>query len=134
MDGSVHDPDLLRDMDQVQRLVLAAIGKAGMQLINLTVSNIKLDLAKLNKPVFDDEGGISIGALISTSHCYLHVWPERGRFMFDLVSCRPFDIGGLGAWLYDTLKVDEITHLHEVDPDVLSNTSVFVAEYSTGTG
>ncbi len=90
----------------VQRIALFA----DMQIINITVSNIKEDLAKLGKEAFEDEGGLSCLALISTSHISLHLWPHREVFMLDVVSCREFDAETLHQQLCCWLGVREVHH------------------------
>jgi S-adenosylmethionine/arginine decarboxylase-like enzyme len=83
---------------------------AGMQIINITVSHIKDDLEKLGKATFEDEGGISVQALISTSHISLHVWPNRNAFMADVVSCREFDADAVHNYVVANLDVREVSH------------------------
>jgi len=40
---------------------------------------------------YNDEGGISIIAPITTSHISAHCWPLRKLLMMDIFSCKPFD-------------------------------------------
>lgn len=94
----------------LERTVHAVAREAGMRVINMTTSFIKEDLAKLELEEFEDEGGISVCALLSTSHCTLHAWPNRGEVMFDLVSCRRFDLVKVDKLLRRELEVTEETY------------------------
>lgn len=91
-------------------IVQGIAAAAGMTIINITTSNIREDLEKLGSDVFEDEGGISVLALISTSHISLHVWPNREAFMLDVVSCREFDAEALHQIVVDWLDVREVKY------------------------
>lgn len=40
---------------------------------------------------FEDEGGITAVAVISTSHMSIHCWPLQSFFSLDVFSCKDFD-------------------------------------------
>jgi len=40
---------------------------------------------------FEDEGGITAVAVISTSHMSIHCWPLQKFFSMDVFSCKDFD-------------------------------------------
>jgi S-adenosylmethionine/arginine decarboxylase-like enzyme len=42
-------------------------------------------------------------AIISTSHITIHTWPEIGKYMFDLVSCKDFDQTAVKKYIEDNL-------------------------------
>lgn len=113
-DGYSSAPSVLGDLPQLITLVRTAASIAGMRILNLLTSDIKADLDKLEGESFADEGGYSVQALISTSHIALHTWPARRAFMFDLVSCRPFDAQQVVAFLKRQLQVEEIEHHYMV--------------------
>jgi S-adenosylmethionine decarboxylase len=54
------------------------------------MSNVELDIAKMGKEPFEDEGGITGIVVLSTSHCAIHTWPLRETFVMDIYSCREF--------------------------------------------
>lgn len=81
---------------------------AKMQVISISTHNIKEELEKLDKEVFEDEGGWSVHALLSTSHINLHAWPNRGFFMLDMVSCREFDAEILHCNVVEWLAVTNV--------------------------
>ena len=110
LDGTVHDPAVLAGVEFLECVVRGAAKISGMRVINMVTSNIAHDLSKLDAERFEDEGGISVLALTSTSHIALHAWDARARFMFDLVSCRPFDAPQLKTWLMSALDVKELSH------------------------
>lgn len=109
------DPDVLGNVAYLEHFVRRIASNARMTILNLISSNIALDLAKLGKGAFEDEGGYSIQALISTSHIALHVWPKRSHFMLDLVSCRAFDVKEVTEAAVDALKVFKVEFLQEVN-------------------
>lgn len=120
----------LRDIDYLQRLLAVVIRRAGMEQVNQTTSFIPVDVRKLGRDQFEDEGGTSImtrciaaiDSLITTSHVALHVWPERGCFMFDLVSCRAFDQDETVQTLLTELDVERTNHLTVVVDDRVDRT------------
>jgi S-adenosylmethionine/arginine decarboxylase-like enzyme len=114
-DGYGKSPAILGCEQQLERIVRTVADQAGMRVIRLVTSNIESDLRKLNQDVFEDEGGISIQALISTSHITLHTWPARSAFMFDLVSCKPFDQIGVHRYLVGALAVESTAHYQVYD-------------------
>lgn len=111
LDGTYNiRKEVLADSSHLSSVVQRIAEATEMQIINITISNIKEDLAKLGKPVFEDEGGVSVLALISTSHISLHVWPHREAFMLDVVSCREFDAEALHQLVICWLDVREVHH------------------------
>lgn len=79
---------------------------AGMRLIDLAIRNVEGSIPENER--WHDEGGISAHALISTSHICLHTWPKDSFFMLDVVSCRPFDIEHVKAFVLLRLNVKAI--------------------------
>ena len=105
IDGHTANKTTMDDPSQLVRLVYDVAEAANMTILNLAVSEVAADFKKLGSPVFEDEGGISILALIYTSHIALHCWPERKYFMFDLVSCRPFNEAAIRELVEDELEL-----------------------------
>lgn len=100
--GSKH---AMRDPSSLVGTVYKVARVAGMTILNVIISEIDEDLKRLGSPIFEDEGGISVLALISTSHIALHCWPARRYFMFDIVSCRPFNKEEVDKLIKDDLDV-----------------------------
>jgi len=115
LDGYSSKPDLLGNETQLEHIVRTVADRAGMQVIKLVTSEIESDLQKLKRDVFEDEGGISIQALISTSHITLHTWPARSAFMFDLVSCKSFDTLAVHRYLVGALAIESTAHYQVCD-------------------
>jgi S-adenosylmethionine/arginine decarboxylase-like enzyme len=110
IDGLVTRKGVLADIGYLSNIVYKIAAETGMEIINLLTSNIKEDLRAMDLPVFCDEGGYSIQALISTSHISLHGWPNREYFMLDVVSCRKFDAEELHKLIICWLEVKEVIH------------------------
>lgn len=55
--------------------------------------------------VFEDEGGISIVQVISTSHLSLHAWPLQKFFSYDGFSCKDFNAELALSIIRETLGV-----------------------------
>ena len=74
----------LDDYDRLSQLVYTVANMAGMRILNVTTNHV------FASPRTDFDG-YSVLALITTSHISLHTWPAYNYYMFDLVSCLPFD-------------------------------------------
>lgn len=125
LDGFSSSTGLLADSAELERIVRHVADLAEMRIINVTTSNIKSDLSKLQSTVFEDEGGISILALISTSHIALHTWPARRTFMFDLVSCRPFNAEDVHLYLTGALCMQISTYDMSTDPTEIQDVVMY---------
>lgn len=108
LDAISSDLEILNNVGFLESLISEIAEKCNMTIINKTSSHIKVDVQKLGREPFEDEGGYSFLALISTSHIALHVWPERKAFMLDVVSCRQFSQAELQSMLLQKLKVKSI--------------------------
>jgi len=110
LDGIVKDSKRIASATYLQKFLSSVAEKAGMTVLNITTSYIKEDLNKLGAIPFEDEGGISVQALISTSHIAIHTWRLSRTFMFDLVSCRKFDYDMIEKFVVKSLGVDKIIY------------------------
>ena len=76
---------------------------------------VPLDEGKLNTEEFQDEGGVTGFAVITTSHLSIHSWPLRGFFSMDIYSCRDFSpreaVDVLEAYGFTDLKVTNISRV-----------------------
>jgi S-adenosylmethionine/arginine decarboxylase-like enzyme len=98
--GRKANPDALHNGAHLTKLVEDIVDSVGMQLLGIpTVHDVDLDIAKLGREPFEDEGGTSVQAAgcylvygcLSTSHVAFHGWPMRQEWHLDIYSCRPFE-------------------------------------------
>ena len=58
--------------------------------------------------------GLSGLAMIATSHIAFHIWPSyKSYFMFDISSCKPFDVRKLVQDIEDYLEADITFESHK---------------------
>jgi len=82
----------LDDPIHLRQLIYTLIDSVGMTILGQPhIYQVPLEVQKLNREPFEDEGGISCLACLSTSHVSLHAWPLRSEFHLDIYSCRSFD-------------------------------------------
>ena len=104
-------PGPLSSAETLAQIIAALVETVGMTLLGPpSVHEVELDIRKLGRQPFEDEGGISVQAAgkekasaeaetealiaygcLSTSHVAIHCWPLRGQYHLDLYSCRPYD-------------------------------------------
>jgi len=73
-----------------------------------TFLEVELDPSKLTSDVFQDEGGVTGFAVISTSHMALHAWPLRKFFSMCVFSCKEFDTGRAMTVIHESLGLASI--------------------------
>jgi S-adenosylmethionine decarboxylase len=104
VDGTVADASLFEEA-HLDTFLKTLISGLDMQLIvGPLFKQVELDPAKLTGNKFQDEGGLSCYAMISTSHISIHCWPLRRTFMFDAFSCKMFDHEKAMQTIYEFLK------------------------------
>jgi S-adenosylmethionine/arginine decarboxylase-like enzyme len=87
----ISDAHRLAQQQLLLEMVEDMIKSIGMRpLEQPLIVDVPLAIEKLNQEPFEDEGGISILRLLSTSHVALHTWPLRSEFHLDVYSCREF--------------------------------------------
>lgn len=105
--GRKADPVFLRSPDQMQSMVERLIHVVGMQLLgDVQIHDVELDVRKLGREPFEDEGGISVLGCLSTSHVALHGWPLRREYHLDIYSCREFEATQVIEVLREALRGD----------------------------
>jgi S-adenosylmethionine/arginine decarboxylase-like enzyme len=114
-DAVVKRGGLLASSSFLEEAARACADVAGMRILSMEVHDVALDLAKLNCKTFEDEGGKTLHALLSTSHLSIHGWPHRSIFMFDLVSCRRFDQAQVEAIVRERFNVQLVLHKETTD-------------------
>lgn len=103
----------------IRQAMIDLIRQVGMQpLGDPIVHNVPLEIEKLGREPFEDEGGITTQIVgchtLSTSHIAIHTWPLREEFILDLFSCRFYEQADVCRFLHDVLhcsamKVHDLT-------------------------
>lgn len=99
-------PHLLDGEEALHHLIHGVADVCKMRVLQTLCSRIDHDIPSGQREA--DETGLSVQALISTSHIAIHTWPAVGFFMFDLVSCRPFDEQAVYAQLEERLGMHSV--------------------------
>jgi len=107
------DAARLGDAAIVRQFVIDLVKQVGMEPIGEpVVHDVPLEIAKLDREPFQDEGGITTQLVgfhtLSTSHVAIHTWPLRQEFHLDLYSCREFDKHVVGDFIQEVLHTDEM--------------------------
>jgi S-adenosylmethionine decarboxylase len=90
------DPFRLRRPQEIRRFLEDLIRALEMRILGEpVVYEVEQDIQKLGKEPFEDEGGVTGIAVLSTSHVAIHTWPLRAKtnremFVLDIYSCRDF--------------------------------------------
>ena len=110
------EPEAMRSVANVERFLRDLIGKLGMRALGAPLTfEVEEELARIGAEPFEDEGGTTGIAVLSTSHCAIHTWPLRSYFVMDVYSCRDFDPALVEATLVDhfgahRMKVTDLSH------------------------
>lgn len=100
----------------IRALLRRLIRSVGMTpLGRARIHEVPLDLSKLGRLPFEDEGGVTghiVGyQTLSTSHVAIHTWPARKEFHLDIYSCKPFNADSVGEAVRSVLgATDTVTH------------------------
>jgi S-adenosylmethionine/arginine decarboxylase-like enzyme len=109
VDGNVKDSALF-EQENLHSMFRELVVALKMELIYGPIfRQVALDASKLTGDKFQDEGGISAYAMISTSHIGIHCWPLRRTFMADIFSCRTFDHAAAMEILNQRLSPTDLT-------------------------
>jgi len=106
--------DRLADPVVLQNTVRVVADIADMNIMNISVQNVGMEAATLERPARPWESGYSVQTLIvvkaalTSSHITIHSWPDWEFFMFDIVSCQTFDIQAVQNLLSDSLCIGKI--------------------------
>jgi len=107
------DPKRLGDPNFIRQFCLDLIDRVGMTpLGEPRIHDVPLEIEKLNREPFEDEGGVTAQIVgygtLSTSHLAMHTWPLRNEFHMDLYSCREFDKQDVLGFIADALRCEII--------------------------
>lgn len=93
----------LADTKLIRMLVATLVHDCGMTLLEKPqIYQVEVQLDKLGKIPFEDEGGVSCIGCLSTSHIAIHTWPLRKEYHLDVYSCRDY------ASRFVTKRVEEV--------------------------
>ena len=96
------------DVAIIEQFLNTVVQLVGMRPLGpAQMFDVPLQISKMNSVPFDDEGGVTGALVLSTSHCTIHTWPLRKKFVFDLYSCRDFDHKPVAVALVNTFRVAE---------------------------
>ncbi len=106
-------PSKLGDAQMIRQFLIDLIGRVGMQpLGEPTVYDIPLEISKLERKPFEDEGGVTSQIVgyhtLSTSHTVIHTWPLRNELHLDIYSCRYFSAQDVISFLTDVFQITDI--------------------------
>lgn len=97
-------PSKLGDVKAVEKMLIDLIDILGMRMLDRAhMYDVEVEIEKLGKMPFEDEGGVTGVCVLSTSHCSIHTWPVRPFFVMDVYSCRDFDPVAVEKFLADRL-------------------------------
>ncbi len=82
----------MRDVEAIKRFLQEMVDELGMRCLgDPHMYEVEEEIFKLGVEPFEDEGGVTGVVVLSTSHCAVHTWPLRTRFVMDIYSCRDFE-------------------------------------------
>ena len=86
------DPSRLGSPSNINEFLHSVVSSLGMRMLgNPQIHDVEVDIKKLKVEPFEDEGGVTGVAVLSTSHVSIHTWPVRNFFVLDVYSCRDFE-------------------------------------------
>ncbi len=98
--GHGCDPAKLGNVDHVKATIAGLVEACGMRALGLHAYDVEIEIAKLHAEPFEDEGGVTVVGVLSTSHAAIHTWPARGFFVLDVYSCRDFNAKAITHLLF----------------------------------
>ena len=88
----IGDPERLRSVSDIRDLLASLVAALDMRALGPPhIYEVEENLRRIECEPFEDEGGVTGVVVLSTSHCAVHTWPLRARFVLDVFSCRNFD-------------------------------------------
>jgi spermidine synthase len=92
--------DILNDAERLKEVLIKAIDDIGMEILSVHFHS------------FSPQGVTGVIG-ISTSHCSIHTWPEKGYAALDLYTCGKQDIWPALKDILDKIKAKRV-ELYEV--------------------
>jgi hypothetical protein len=88
----IGDPRRLRCASDIRGLLDDLVVALEMRSLGPPhIYEVEENIRLMNCEPFEDEGGVTGFVVLSTSHCAIHTWPLRSKFVLDVFSCRKFD-------------------------------------------
>ena len=85
-------PSKLGDAKAVEKMLVDLIDILGMRMLDKAhIYDVEVEIEKLGKMPFEDEGGVTGICVLSTSHCSIHTWPVRPFFVVPDANGRATD-------------------------------------------
>ncbi len=110
--------DLMGDVKIVSGMIGDLISTLGMRgLGEPLVADVPLEIRKLGLVPWEDEGGVSCCAMLSTSHIAFHGWPLRRVFSLMVYSCRDFDTYEIERCLSNRIRA-KMLNVNDVTPSL----------------
>jgi S-adenosylmethionine/arginine decarboxylase-like enzyme len=103
IDGDCLAKGTPNDRGKLQTAVTELIAVLGMRQLSIMSVTVPKAIEKLGAVPFEDEGGVSVCSVLSTSHVAIHTWPLRKVFSMDVFSCRDFEPSSVLAWCKSNL-------------------------------
>lgn len=120
------NPQLLRSLTGLQGMLEDLVAQLGMRCLDQPhLYDVEEEIHKIGVEPFEDEGGLTGVAVLSTSHCAVHTWPARSYFVMDVYSCRDFDPKRVQQLVSQHLqatniKLTDLSHSLVPDPQAVS--------------
>jgi S-adenosylmethionine decarboxylase len=123
IDGYVRDPSVFTK-NKIEELFHGLTDALSMKMLGAPIIyEVPVDSSILERCKktgnFEDEGGITGFAVISTSHMSIHCWPLQKFFSLDTFSCKDFDSDKAISIIRRSLDVhfDNVTVLNRRRPN-----------------
>lgn len=122
------DATAMGSVENVKAMLSELVGALGMRMLgNAHMYEVETEISKLGVEPFEDEGGVTGVAVLSTSHVSIHTWPLRPFFVMDVYSCRDFEPAVVETVLAKhlgahALRITDVSHsLKYDDGEVAAN-------------
>ena len=104
-----RDPDRIGEKKVWRRLVENIIDALDMKLMAEVFIPFESPLD------YACRGGLTYAFVIAESHICIHTFPEYGLVWFDVVSCKPFEVGKVWNHIRDVFNEAENVQMNNVD-------------------
>jgi S-adenosylmethionine decarboxylase len=112
----------MRDVDAIRSFLQETVAELGMRCLGSPhMYEVKEEVCRLGVEPFEDEGGVTGVVVLSTSHCAVHTWPLRMRFVMDVYSCRDFETATVERMVRkyfapQQLRITDVSYTMELEP------------------
>ena len=96
----------LNDLSHIRKVLKLIAKKAGMEILSEVSAIIPCSPDLIDSD--EDDGGISMSCIISTSAIHIHTWPQQNRFRLIVDSCKDFDVGMIKAVILSSFNIDKV--------------------------